>query len=39
VSDRIAHAGLAALRMDADQAAAQIAPGMTVGMCGFTGAG
>ena len=39
MSDRIAHAGLAALRMDADQAAAQIAPGMTVGMSGFTGAG
>ncbi|MCJ0824541.1 acetyl-CoA hydrolase/transferase family protein [Luteimonas sp. 50] len=39
MSGRIAHAGLAALRMDADHAAALIAPGMTVGMSGFTGAG
>jgi len=36
---RIAHPALAARRMPADEAAALIAPGMTVGMSGFTGAG
>ena len=39
MSERIAHAGLAARRMDAESAAALIGPGMTVGMSGFTGAG
>ncbi len=39
MSDRIAHAGLAARRMTAAQAAALIQPGMAVGMSGFTGAG
>ena len=39
MSERIAHAGLAVRRMDAEQAAALIGPGMTVGMSGFTGAG
>nr|MBP9536179.1 propionyl-CoA--succinate CoA transferase [Pseudoxanthomonas sp.] len=37
--DRIAHPGLAARRMTAEQAATLIQPGMTVGMSGFTGAG
>ena len=36
---RIAHPGLRAKVMDADAAAALIAPGSTVGMSGFTGAG
>ncbi|WP_408590006.1 acetyl-CoA hydrolase/transferase family protein [Novosphingobium sp.] len=36
---RIAHAAFAAKVMDADAAAALIAPGMAVGMSGFTGAG
>ena len=39
MSERIAHAGLAVRRMDAESAAALIGPGMTVGMSGFTGAG
>ena len=39
MSDRVAHPGLAARRMDADAAAALVRPGMTVGMSGFTGAG
>src|SRR5690606_19036926 len=39
MSERIAHPGLAARRMEADAAAALIRPGMTVGMSGFTGAG
>ncbi|KAF1701933.1 acetyl-CoA hydrolase/transferase family protein [Pseudoxanthomonas kaohsiungensis] len=39
MSNRIAHAGLAAKRMSAEQAAALIDPGMSVGMSGFTGAG
>src|SRR5690606_35256276 len=39
MSERIAHAGLAARRMTAAQAAALIQPGMAVGMSGFTGAG
>ena len=39
MTDRIAHPGLAARRMDAEAAAALIRPGMTVGMSGFTGAG
>ncbi len=39
MNDRIAHAGLAARRMGAEEAAALIRPGMTVGMSGFTGAG
>lgn len=39
MNDRIAHAGLAAKRMSAEDAAALIRPGMTVGMSGFTGAG
>ncbi len=37
--DRIRHPGLAARRMSAAGAAALIAPGMTVAMSGFTGAG
>ena len=37
--DRIAHPGLAARRMTAEQAASLIQPGMSVGMSGFTGAG
>ena len=37
--DRIRHPGLAARRMSAADAAALIAPGMTVAMSGFTGAG
>ncbi|BBD80636.1 acetyl-CoA hydrolase/transferase family protein [Aerosticca soli] len=36
---RIAHPALAARRMSAEEAAALIAPGTTVGMSGFTGAG
>ena len=39
MSERIAHPGLAALRMGAEEAAALVRPGMTVGMSGFTGAG
>ena len=39
MSNRIAHAGLAAKRMSAEQAAGLIQPGMAVGMSGFTGAG
>src|SRR5690606_26674761 len=39
MSERIAHAGLAARRMSAEEAAALIQPGMAVGMSGFTGAG
>ena len=39
MNERIAHAGLAARRMDAGAAAERIRPGMTVGMSGFTGAG
>ena len=38
-SDRIGHAGFAAKRRSAQDAAALIADGMTVGMSGFTGAG
>jgi len=38
-SDRIAHAGLAAKCRSAEEAAAMITDGMTVGMSGFTGAG
>ena len=37
--DRIAHPGLAARRMTAEQAASLIQSGMSVGMSGFTGAG
>lgn len=37
--DRIRHPGLSARRMSAPDAAALIAPGMTVAMSGFTGAG
>ncbi len=39
VSDRIRHPGLLARRCTADAAAALIAPGDTVAMSGFTGAG
>jgi succinyl-CoA:acetate CoA-transferase len=39
MTDRIAHQGLAARRMDAGSAAALITHGMTVGMSGFTGSG
>ncbi len=39
MTTRIAHTGLAARRMSAEQAAELILPGMTVGMSGFTGAG
>jgi succinyl-CoA:acetate CoA-transferase len=39
MSNRIAHAGLAARRMSAAEAAGLIRPGMAVGMSGFTGAG
>ena len=39
MNERIAHPGLAAKRMTAEQAAALIGPGMSVGMSGFTGAG
>ena len=39
MTDRIAHQGLAARRMDAGSAAALIIHGMTVGMSGFTGSG
>jgi succinyl-CoA:acetate CoA-transferase len=39
MTDRIAHQGLAARRMDAQSAAALITHGMTVGMSGFTGSG
>jgi len=39
MNDRIAHAGLAAKLMPAEQAATLIEPGMSVGMSGFTGAG
>src|SRR3954466_8861663 len=38
-SGRIHHAGLAAKVVTADEAAAHIRPGDTVGMSGFTGAG
>jgi succinyl-CoA:acetate CoA-transferase len=38
-ASRIAHAGLRSRIMDADAAAALIAPGSAVGMSGFTGAG
>lgn len=38
-SDRIVHAGLAAKRRSAEEAAALIGNGMTVGMSGFTGSG
>lgn len=39
MSSRIAHPGLAAKRRTADEAAALIQHGMTVGMSGFTGSG
>ncbi|WP_049623314.1 acetyl-CoA hydrolase/transferase family protein [Frateuria defendens] len=39
MNTRIAHAGLGARLMPAEQAAGLIRPGMTVGMSGFTGAG
>lgn len=37
--NRIAHAGLAAKRMRAEEAAALLSHGMTIGMSGFTGSG
>src|SRR3546814_12144001 len=39
MSNRIAHAGLAARRRTAQEAAALIQDGMAVGMSGFTGSG
>lgn len=39
MSNRIQHPGLADKRVSAEQAAALIQPGMSVGMSGFTGAG
>lgn len=39
MTDRIAHAGLASKRRSAEEAAAHIHDGMTVGMSGFTGSG
>ncbi|RUL65775.1 acetyl-CoA hydrolase/transferase family protein [Dyella dinghuensis] len=39
MTDRIRHPHFRSKLMPADQAAAQIMPGMTVGMSGFTGAG
>jgi len=39
MTDRIAHAGLRAKICSAEEAAARIAPGSTIGLSGFTGSG